>query len=109
MSLLSGKRVVALGDMAERPLGQFFASLGAAVQSMAADAAELDAAVAAADFLLDPWVWRFFRTVACRAHGSKRANQRWCMFPSAHSAAAMRDRAGLARNWWPRPWVARCD
>ncbi|MBK7115361.1 MAG: CoA transferase [Proteobacteria bacterium] len=55
MSLLSGKRVVALGDMAERPLGQFFASLGAAVQSMAADAAELDAAVAAADFLLDPW------------------------------------------------------
>ena len=55
MSLLSGKRVVALGDMAERPLGLFFASLGAAVQSLAADAAELDAAVAAADFLLDPW------------------------------------------------------
>jgi len=52
---LSGTRVLALADMASRPLGRFLASLGAEVQAVRVDAADLPAAIAAADFLLDPW------------------------------------------------------
>ncbi|HMA10981.1 MAG TPA: CoA transferase [Steroidobacteraceae bacterium] len=55
MSPLSGRRVLALGDMADRPLGRLLASLGANVRSLAVDAADAAAAVAAADFLVDPW------------------------------------------------------
>jgi crotonobetainyl-CoA:carnitine CoA-transferase CaiB-like acyl-CoA transferase len=55
MMPLSGTRVLALADMANRPLGRFLASLGAEVQPVSADAADLTAAIAAADFLLDPW------------------------------------------------------
>ncbi len=55
MTPLAGTRVLALADMASRPLGRFLASLGADVQPVRADAADLHAAIAAADFLLDPW------------------------------------------------------
>ena len=51
MKLLTGKRVLALGDMADRALCRFLASLGAEVQSGDAD----EASVASADFLVDPW------------------------------------------------------
>jgi len=43
--------VLALGDMADRPLCRFLASLGAEVQRGEADAAH----IAAADFLVEPW------------------------------------------------------
>jgi crotonobetainyl-CoA:carnitine CoA-transferase CaiB-like acyl-CoA transferase len=55
MNPLSGRRVLALGGMAERPLGRFFESLGAQVQPIAVDAGDFDTALAAAEFLLDPW------------------------------------------------------
>jgi crotonobetainyl-CoA:carnitine CoA-transferase CaiB-like acyl-CoA transferase len=55
MTPLAGTRVLALADMADRPLGRFLASLGAAVLPVRADAADLAATLAAADFLLDPW------------------------------------------------------
>jgi crotonobetainyl-CoA:carnitine CoA-transferase CaiB-like acyl-CoA transferase len=55
MSPLSGKRAIALGDMADRPLGKFLASLGAEVQAVTVDAGDFKELVAAADFLLDPW------------------------------------------------------
>lgn len=55
MNPLAGKRIVALGDMSERPLGLFLASLGASVRALDTGAAELADAVKAADFLLDPW------------------------------------------------------
>ncbi|HXC59761.1 MAG TPA: CoA transferase, partial [Steroidobacteraceae bacterium] len=51
MSPLSGRQVLALGDMADRPLCRFLASLGAEVQRGEADAAH----IAAADFLVEPW------------------------------------------------------
>jgi crotonobetainyl-CoA:carnitine CoA-transferase CaiB-like acyl-CoA transferase len=49
MMPLQGHRVLALGDMATRPLCQFLASLGAQVRSEVADAMS----VAAADFLVE--------------------------------------------------------
>jgi crotonobetainyl-CoA:carnitine CoA-transferase CaiB-like acyl-CoA transferase len=55
MSPLSGARVAALGDMTDRPLGKFLASLGAQVQPVTMDAGDFEASLAAADFLLDPW------------------------------------------------------
>ena len=51
MNPLIGKRVLALGDMADRALCRFLASLGAEVHSGDAD----EAGVARADFLVDPW------------------------------------------------------
>jgi crotonobetainyl-CoA:carnitine CoA-transferase CaiB-like acyl-CoA transferase len=55
MTALAGKRIIALGDMADRPLGRFLASLGAQVLSMAVDAEDLAAVLAGADFLVDPY------------------------------------------------------
>lgn len=49
MMPLQGSRVIALGDMAMRPLCQFLASLGAQIRTEAADATS----VAAADFLVE--------------------------------------------------------
>ena len=51
MSPLSGRRVLALGDMADRSLCRLLASLGAQVLSSDVD----EASVAAVDFLIDPW------------------------------------------------------
>lgn len=51
MNPLSGRRALALGDMADRPLCAFLSSLGAEVHSGDADAAH----IAVADFLVDPW------------------------------------------------------
>jgi len=55
MNPLSGKRVLALGDMADRPLGIFLASLGARLRSTSVDAGDFAPELGAADFLLDPW------------------------------------------------------
>jgi crotonobetainyl-CoA:carnitine CoA-transferase CaiB-like acyl-CoA transferase len=55
MTPLAGTRALALADMASRPLGRFLASLGAEVLAVRTDATDLPAAIAAADFLLDPW------------------------------------------------------
>jgi len=55
MNPLSGKRVLALGDMADRPLGKFLASLGARMHSTSVDAGDFAPELGAADFLLDPW------------------------------------------------------
>ncbi|MFO1503347.1 MAG: CoA transferase [Steroidobacteraceae bacterium] len=52
---LSGLRVLALGGMADRPLCRFLATLGAQVRTVALDADGTAAALADADFLVDPW------------------------------------------------------
>jgi crotonobetainyl-CoA:carnitine CoA-transferase CaiB-like acyl-CoA transferase len=55
MTALAGKTVIALGDMADRPLGRFLSSLGAHVQSVAVDAENLASVLAGADFLADSY------------------------------------------------------
>ena len=55
---LSGLRVLALGGMADRPLCRFLATLGAQVRTVALDADGTAAALADADFLVDPLTCR---------------------------------------------------
>jgi crotonobetainyl-CoA:carnitine CoA-transferase CaiB-like acyl-CoA transferase len=55
MSLLAGRKVIALGGMDQRPLGRFFESLGAQVKPSAVDMKGFASVLAAADFLLEPF------------------------------------------------------